>query len=137
MNQAQPNPAEIEKYSRHYSDDRLMTKLSRVAKKLGIKIIYPVLLLFFLLKSPNVPIKKRAAIIGTLGYFILPTDLIPDFLPLLGYTDDAAALAACIRLVIDNITPEIRQQAKDQLHKWFGDFDDETLNGIISKILEK
>jgi uncharacterized membrane protein YkvA (DUF1232 family) len=45
------------------------------------------------------PREVQAALIGALAYFVLPFDFIPDFLLVLGYTDDAAVLAIAIRLV--------------------------------------
>ncbi len=85
------------------------------------KGIYCALLLYYVLKSPDVSIKDKAMIIGALGYFILPVDLIPDFIPVAGYADDMAALVACYNAVKDNVTPEIEQQAQEKLADWFGD----------------
>ncbi len=57
------------------------------------------------------PFKVKAVLIGALAYFVLPDDVIPDFLPVIGYTDDAAVLAAAIKLVASHITPEHREAA--------------------------
>src|SRR5690606_22094586 len=43
------------------------------------------------------PVRVRMAILGALAYFVLPTDAIPDFLPIAGFTDDAAVLAATLQ----------------------------------------
>src|SRR5258705_5497273 len=61
------------------------------------------------------PLQVKAALIATLAYFILPTDLIPDFLPGLGYVDDAASLAATLRLVAAHILPAHRAAAAEAL----------------------
>src|ERR1700749_3154306 len=58
------------------------------------------------------PRHVQAALIGALGYFVLPFDAIPDMLPLLGFTDDAAVVAGVIRLVTSHITPTHRAAAK-------------------------
>lgn len=58
------------------------------------------------------PVKVKAALIGALAYFILPSDIIPDVLPVIGYTDDAAVLAAAIKLVASHITPDHREAAR-------------------------
>lgn len=63
----------------------------------------------------NTPLHVKAALIATLAYFVLPTDLIPDFLPGLGYADDAASLAATLRLVASHILPEHRAAAAQAL----------------------
>src|ERR1700742_1557055 len=56
----------------------------------------------------DTPLYVKTALIGTLAYFVLPTDIVPDFLPVLGYADDAASLAATLKLVASHITPEHR-----------------------------
>ena len=57
----------------------------------------------------------KAALIGALAYFVLPTDAFPDVLPLVGYTDDAAVLAAAIKLVTSHNTPDHREAARRTL----------------------
>ena len=61
------------------------------------------------------PRHVQAALIGALAYFVLPFDIIPDILPVLGYTDDAAVLATAIKLVAAHIRPEHRAAAKAAL----------------------
>ncbi len=61
------------------------------------------------------PLQAKAALVGAIAYFILPIDAIPDFLPALGYTDDAAVLLAAIKLVAGHITPAHRDAAKQKL----------------------
>ncbi len=61
------------------------------------------------------PAHVKAALVGALAYFVLPADMIPDVLPVIGYTDDAAMLAAAIRLVASHITPDHREAARRTL----------------------
>jgi uncharacterized membrane protein YkvA (DUF1232 family) len=61
------------------------------------------------------PRHVQAALIGALAYFVLPFDVIPDMLPVLGYTDDAAVLATAIKLVASHIRPAHRAAAKAAL----------------------
>jgi len=61
------------------------------------------------------PIQVKAALLGALAYFVLPIDLIPDILPVLGYADDAAVLATALRLVASHIRPEHREAARQAL----------------------
>jgi uncharacterized membrane protein YkvA (DUF1232 family) len=61
------------------------------------------------------PLKVKAVLLGAIAYFILPTDLIPDYIPVIGYTDDAAVLAAAIKIVSSHITPEHREAARRML----------------------
>ena len=67
----------------------------------------------------NTPMQHKMIIIGALGYFILPVDLIPDFIPVAGFTDDAAALVACLKTVSENVTPDIKARAVNKLYDWF------------------
>ena len=85
-------PKNIEKYQENYSESGLQRKLSSVARWAGAKVVYAVLLLYYVLRNPNVSKADKSKIYGALGYFILPTDLILDFIPLAGYTDDMAAI---------------------------------------------
>ena len=114
-------PKDVKVYQKYYSESGFWKKLGKVAIVAGRRLIYCALLLYYVLKSPDVLIKDKAMIIGALGYFILPVDLIPDFIPVAGYADDMAALVACYNAVKDNVTPEIEQQAQEKLADWFGD----------------
>ena len=61
------------------------------------------------------PLHVKAALIGALAYFVLPADVVPDVLPVIGYTDDAAMLAGAIKLVASHITPDHREAARQKL----------------------
>lgn len=61
------------------------------------------------------PLRVRAVLLGALAYFVLPFDFVPDFLPILGFTDDAAVMATAIKLVLDHIRPEHRDAARETL----------------------
>ena len=118
-------------YRKDYSDNLFWEKLKRVATKAGVKLVYAALLLYYVLKSPGTPGKDRLKILGALGYLILPTDLVPDFIPVAGYADDLAALTWAIYSVAKNITPEIKLQAQDKLGDWFKDYDPKDLEGLF------
>jgi uncharacterized membrane protein YkvA (DUF1232 family) len=61
------------------------------------------------------PRHVQLTLIGAIAYFVVPVDAIPDMLPALGFTDDAAVLAAAIKLVADHIRPAHRNAARDKL----------------------
>ena len=65
-------------------------------------------------KTPN---HVRASLLGALAYFVLPIDVLPDLLPLVGFTDDAAVLAAAIRVVWVHIQPAHREAAREALKR--------------------
>jgi uncharacterized membrane protein YkvA (DUF1232 family) len=117
-------------YKLIYTPSRFWSKLASEAKKAGIKVVYVALLLFYVLKDPNVSVMDKAKIYGALGYFILPIDLIPDGIPLVGYSDDLAALLWALHAVWSNVTPDMKLRAKAQLHTWFGDYDAPDMSDI-------
>lgn len=123
-------PTDIEKYQDNYSENKLLSKLSSAAKWAGAKVIYAVLLLYYVLRSPNISATDKSKIYGALGYFILPTDLVLDFIPMMGYTDDMAALLWALHTVMNNLTPEIKQQAKDKLADLLGTVDEKKIDEI-------
>lgn len=112
-------PKNIEKYGKHYSETGLFAKIRKVCRKAGMRSVYYVLLLYYVLADEKTSWKHKGIIIGALGYFILPFDLTPDFIPIAGFTDDLAAITACIKAVYDNITPAIKTKASDKLNEWF------------------
>jgi Uncharacterized conserved protein len=112
-----------DKYQKNYSDGEFWHKMRKVGRKAGLKLIYFALLLYYVLRNPATPSGDRAKIVGALGYFILPIDLIPDFIPVAGYTDDLAALTWALYSVARNLTPEVRIQAREKLGEWFPDYD--------------
>lgn len=124
-------PKNIEKYQDRYNEQDFIAKVTKAAKKAGIKVVYLALILYYVLKSPKVKMADKGKIWGALGYFILPIDFIPDFIPIAGYTDDLAALLWAFYSVAKNVTPEIESQAKQKLHDWFGDYDETEI--IIEK----
>ena len=63
------------------------------------------------------PRHVQAALLGAVAYFILPLDFMPDMMPLLGFTDDAAILATAIRMVAGHITQEHRDAARMALKR--------------------
>jgi uncharacterized membrane protein YkvA (DUF1232 family) len=67
---------------------------------------------YFCAFDRDTPRRVQLILIAALAYFILPFDLIPDMLPVVGFTDDAAVLATAIRLVAAHIGPHHRKAAR-------------------------
>jgi len=116
-------PKDLERYAKYYDSQKFWAKFGKIAKKAGAKLAYYALTLYYALQSDKISKKERALIIGALGYLILPIDLIPDFLPGIGYTDDLAALLWAALKVVHNITPEVKAQANAKVQEWFKDLD--------------
>ena len=125
------------KFGKFFSDSYFWKKLQKKVKKIGMKVTYASLLCYYVLKSPDVSRKDKAKIYGALGYFILPLDLIPDYVPMMGYTDDLSALLYCLHSIWKNITPEIERQAREQLYRWFGTIDENEIVLLLPSDDEK
>ena len=110
----------LNKYQKHFFFFFFIFKVLKVAKRVGSKLLYPAFVLYNAYKSKEVSVKDKAIIIGALGYFILPKDLISDFLPIIGFTDDFAVLTLAIRSLKKSITPEIKEAARQSLNKLLG-----------------
>ena len=67
---------------------------------------------FFCATDNNTPLKVRGTLLAALAYFILPLDLIPDILAIVGFTDDIAVLTAALAMVSKHITDEHRIKAR-------------------------
>ena len=106
------------------------SKIKAFARKAGIKLIYLALLLFYTLQSGNLSLKDKAIIYGALGYFILPIDLIPDWIPVIGLSDDFGTLMYAYKRIKENITDEIREKAEIKLMEIFGNFDKAEIEGL-------
>lgn len=87
---AQKVMANQEKIEKIVSNDTLHKYLN------DVKLYFKMLGDIFTGKYKKVPVGTIAAIVGTLIYVLSPVDLIPDFIPVIGYLDDAAILAACL-----------------------------------------
>lgn len=87
-----------------------MSLLRRVAKR--IPFSEDVLAAWICARDPATPRRVRLTLLAALGYFVLPIDALPDIMPLLGFTDDAAVIAAAIAAVAGSITVEHRARAK-------------------------
>jgi len=61
------------------------------------------------------PLYVKVILVGAIVYFVLPDDLIPDYIPVIGYADDAAVLAAAFKVVSSHIKPEHREAARRAL----------------------
>lgn len=83
-------------------------------------VLTPPLAFALALRSPQVPRWAKAAVLGSVGYLLLPFDAIPDLTPLVGYTDDVGVLTGALLIVASRITPEIRAAARERAARWVG-----------------
>jgi uncharacterized membrane protein YkvA (DUF1232 family) len=94
---------------------RFWIKFKRVVAKLPFA--EDLLAAYYCAFDKQTPRHVQAALLGAIAYFILPFDFIPDVMPVLGFSDDAAVLATALRLVASHITPEHREAARAALQR--------------------
>lgn len=94
---------------------RFWIKLKRVAVRLPFA--EELLAAYYCAFDRQTPRHVQAALLGAIAYFILPFDFVPDMLPVLGFTDDAAVLATAIRMVASHITQAHRDAARAVLQR--------------------
>jgi uncharacterized membrane protein YkvA (DUF1232 family) len=104
-----------------YSEESFWDKIKTYGKKAGREVVEKALWLFYAAQAPGTPKWAKTAIYGALAYFIFPLDAIPDFAPLVGYTDDLGVLVAALGTVASYITDDVKQQASQRLAAWFGE----------------
>lgn len=90
------------------------TTVLRAMKKASSRVPFmdDVLAMYYCAVDPATPKKVRVMIGGTLLYLVMPLDMIPDFLMMLGYTDDVTALMVLARLVSSHVTDSHREKAR-------------------------
>jgi len=93
--------------------------LRKVLVRAGRTIAQPALEAFEMVIDASTPTQVRVTMLAALTYLLMPMDLVPDFIPVAGFSDDLVALTAVISLWNSHITPEIRNRARQKLDRWF------------------
>jgi len=93
--------------------------LSRLLGRAGRTLARPALECLEMLLDGTTPHQARLTVLAALTYLVLPTDLIPDFIPVAGFGDDMVALTALLGLCSRHITPQIKVRAQRKLDLWF------------------
>jgi uncharacterized membrane protein YkvA (DUF1232 family) len=86
----------------------------RKLKRLAVKLPFAedLLAAYYCAFDRQTPRHVQAALLGAIAYFVLPFDFVPDMLPVLGFTDDAAVLATALRMVASHINADHREAAR-------------------------
>ena len=93
--------------------DGFWRKLQRFAAQLPFS--EDLLTAYYCAFDRDTPNHVRAVLLGAQAYFVLPVDVLPDVMPIIGFTDDAAVLAGAIRLIWTHIQPAHREAARAAL----------------------
>ena len=110
--------AEIEAMRRAARDEeRLKGDFWTLLRKVGRKLPFAedVLAAFYCATDPTTERRVKLILLGAIGYFVLPVDIIPDVLPIIGFTDDAAVIATALSTVARAKKPEHRERARETL----------------------
>ncbi|MBB6460717.1 YkvA family protein [Flammeovirga kamogawensis] len=111
---------QVVKLGGKFTEKGFWNKVGRFAKKAGLKLSFYAITLYFTMIDDDTPNASKLLIMGALGYFIMPLDLIPDIAPGIGFTDDLAALTTAFVNVAMHIKQEHKENALFQLQKLFG-----------------
>lgn len=107
-------PARIDADSRRGHETmvrrRFWTKFRRTVGKIPFSA--DLLTAYYAATDSTTPLYVKAVLMWALAYFVIPTDLIPDFIAGFGFTDDAGVLAAAISAVRSHIKPAHRERAQ-------------------------
>ena len=91
----------------------------KILIKAGRTIAKPALEVLEMSLDPYTPAQVRISLMAALAYLIMPFDLFPDFMPLVGFSDDFVALTAVLSIWGKYMTPAIRSRAEKKLNKLF------------------
>lgn len=110
-----------EKHSADYSDAAFLQKALKFAKVIGKEALHKAFKLYYVLQKPELPQKTKMIIMGALAYLVLPADLIPDVLPVVGYSDDFAVIAYAFWQALPYMDEEVDAKADKMMQKIFGE----------------
>ncbi len=96
-------------------DGRFLAKARRLAAKLPF--VRHAVAMWHAMKDEATPMAAKAMIAGALLYFVMPVDLVPDFLVGMGFTDDAAVMIATLRAMSAHLKPSHYARADETLGK--------------------
>lgn len=124
----------LDRYRRIFSESRFWAKLKNFATAAGLKTVYTALLLFYAYRRKETPPWAKRLVLGVLGYFIMPIDVIPDLGFLIGYTDDLGVLSFALVTIAGYVNAEVRANARERLTTWFPAADEAILSEVDEKL---
>jgi uncharacterized membrane protein YkvA (DUF1232 family) len=76
------------------------------------------LTLWFAWRNPRTPLVVKALCLASVAYALSPIDLIPDFIPIIGYLDDAVVLRALMWLALRMLPPVVLHESRERTQAW-------------------
>jgi len=90
------------------------------ARRLGGPAVHQLLKLWFAGTGPTTPARVKGVFYGALAYFVMPLDVVPDFIPLVGWGDDMAVVAAALAYASTHVDDAVRGRAAGVYRRIFG-----------------
>lgn len=100
-------------------NQQLWQKILKSSGRIGEKLAYYAFLLYEVAQSKDIPKSSKMIVVGALSYLILPIDLIPDFIPAVGFIDDSAVVFAAVYKIYSHIDESMKLRAKNQVQAIF------------------
>lgn len=124
----------ITAYTTFFTEKGFLDLVKKQGKRIGTKLIYTGLLLFYAYKRDETPYWAKNIVLGSLGYLISPIDFLPDLTPILGYTDDFGVLSFGLVAISSYVNQGVKEKAKSRMGKWFGSWDENSLAEIDNSL---
>lgn len=114
-------------------------KLVNIAGRAGVKVMEKALIAYYVAFDPKTPKAAKLTLIGALAYLVMPVDLIPDFIPIAGFTDDFGALLLALDQVQSNVEQRHIEKAKQTLAELglLKDEDDDDGDGAVGARIKR
>ena len=115
--------------------NKIEEKLSFMKRGIITKVWDKVLFLWEQVKSPEIPMRLKAVVIGALLYLILPIDVVPDSIPALGFIDDFWVIMTVVKEVSKFVIPKLEKKLESKLYDLGYQKIDEKLSALYTSIL--
>ncbi|PSB00748.1 YkvA family protein [Merismopedia glauca] len=102
-----------------YSDDKFWEKMREFGLQAGKGLVEQAFTMWYIMHDSNIPTQAKLIVGGALAYWILPVDMVPDILPVVGFTDDLPIIGSAFASIAMNITPDIIANARQQTEALF------------------
>ena len=119
----------LKEYAGIYDEKKMWNKIKDFFFDAGINLVIKVLQLWYVLQKPEVPVHIKVAIMGAIGYFVMPVDFILDVLPG-GYQDDLLAVTLTLLAAEEYIDDEVRRSAREKVMAIIDELMGETCKNI-------
>ena len=104
-------------YKAAFSAAKFQEKLTTLGSRGTFELLEKAFQLYYLAKSPNVPLWAKGLVVGALGYFIVTPDAVPDITPVLGFADDLSVMISALAAVAAHLSPEIKEKVEKRLER--------------------